>query len=67
MTLHMLRLDPDMRRAAAWGAARGLTPDGADQGYLWHALLTAVFGGMAPRPWRRWPGCWWCRSSRRIT
>lgn len=52
MTLHMLRLDPDMRRAAAWGAARGLTPDGADQGYLWHALLTAVFGGMAPRPWR---------------
>lgn len=50
--LHMLRLDPDLRRAMAWGQGRGLAPPGADPGYLWHALLTAAFGELAPKPWR---------------
>jgi CRISPR system Cascade subunit CasE len=52
MTLFMLRLNPDMRRAAAWGAERGYAPLGTDPGYLWHALLTAAFDDLAPKPWR---------------
>ncbi|MDE2578080.1 MAG: type I-E CRISPR-associated protein Cas6/Cse3/CasE [Hyphomicrobiales bacterium] len=52
MTLYMLRLNPDLRRANAWGAAQRLAPPGADSGYLWHALLTAAFGDLAPKPWR---------------
>lgn len=52
MTLHMLRLDPDMTRAARWGAEGALAPPGADPGYLWHALLIEVFGEAAPKPWR---------------
>jgi CRISPR system Cascade subunit CasE len=50
--LHMLRLDPDLRLATAWGATQGLAPPGADPGYLWHALLAAAFGALAPKPWR---------------
>jgi CRISPR system Cascade subunit CasE len=52
MTLHMLRLDPDPFAAARWGAAQGVMREGSDDGYLWHALLRAVFGEMAPKPFR---------------
>lgn len=52
MTLYMMRLDPDMRRATRWGAERGVSPPDADAGYLWHALLTEAFGDRAPKPWR---------------
>jgi CRISPR system Cascade subunit CasE len=52
MTLFMLRLDPDLTRATRWGAQFRLAPPGAEQGYLWHALLTAAFGALAPKAWR---------------
>jgi len=54
MTTHLLRLDPDMRRASFWMAAEGLTAnDEADDGYGWHALLCAAFGKAdAPKPFR---------------
>ncbi len=54
MTLHLLRFDPDMARVAVWLAAEDLTPrDNADDGYGWHALLTAAFGrDLAPKPFR---------------
>jgi CRISPR system Cascade subunit CasE len=54
MTLHLLRFDPDMARVAVWFAAEGLTPrDNEDDGYGWHALLTAAFGpDLAPKPFR---------------
>jgi CRISPR system Cascade subunit CasE len=54
MTLHLLRFDPDMARVAGWLAAEGLTPrDNEDDGYGWHALLTAAFGrDDAPKPFR---------------
>jgi CRISPR system Cascade subunit CasE len=45
MTLHLLRFDPDMARVARWLATESLTPrDNEDDGYGWHALLTAAFG-----------------------
>jgi len=54
MTLHLLRFDPDMARVAVWLAAEDLTPrDNEDDGYGWHALLTAAFGrDLAPKPFR---------------
>ncbi len=54
MTLHLLRFDPDMARVAVWFAAEGLTPrDNEDDGYGWHALLTAAFcRDLAPKPFR---------------
>jgi CRISPR system Cascade subunit CasE len=54
MTLHLLRFDPDLSRAAYWFAAEGIAPrDDADDGYAWHALLAAVFGkDFAPKPFR---------------
>jgi CRISPR system Cascade subunit CasE len=54
VTLHMLRFDPDMARVAGWFAAEGLMPqNNEDDGYGWHALLTAAFGrDLAPKPFR---------------
>ena len=54
MTLHLLRFDPDPRAAAMWFHAEQLAPrDQDDDGYAWHALLTAVFGrSLAPKPYR---------------
>ncbi|MFV0281486.1 MAG: type I-E CRISPR-associated protein Cas6/Cse3/CasE [Rhodoblastus sp.] len=52
MRLHMLRLDPDFHRVAAWGRTHRVSWPEADPGYLWHALLTATFGALAPKPWR---------------
>jgi CRISPR system Cascade subunit CasE len=54
MTLHLLRFDPDPRAAAMWFHAEQLAPrDQDDDGYAWHALLTAVFGrALAPKPFR---------------
>jgi CRISPR system Cascade subunit CasE len=50
--LHMSRLEPDLTQATRFGLTRGLLPPGADDGYLWHALLKAVFGDLAPKPFR---------------
>jgi CRISPR system Cascade subunit CasE len=52
MTLHMLRLDPDPFGAARWGSAAGVFREGSDDGYLWHTLLKAAFGDLAPKPFR---------------
>jgi CRISPR system Cascade subunit CasE len=54
MALHLLRFDPDVARVAAWFSAESLTPrDREDEGYSWHALLTAAFGrDLAPKPFR---------------
>ena len=49
-TLLMSRLEPDITRVARWGMSNGLVRRGADDGYLWHALLRAVFGDFAPKP-----------------
>lgn len=54
MTLHLLRLDPDQHQAARWFAAEKLNPRRDEEdGYGWHALLSAVFGkDHAPKPFR---------------
>lgn len=54
MTLHLLRLDPDPRAAARWFRAETLAAgEGDDEGYAWHALLSAGFGkDRAPKPFR---------------
>jgi CRISPR system Cascade subunit CasE len=48
----MMRLEPDMPKVARWGLARGVARSGFDDGYLWHALLKATFGALAPKPFR---------------
>ncbi|WP_063615024.1 type I-E CRISPR-associated protein Cas6/Cse3/CasE [Bradyrhizobium sp. ARR65] len=48
----MVRLDPDVGRAMAWGVREKLLKPGGDDGYLWHALLAAAFGDLAPKPFR---------------
>ncbi len=50
--LLMSCLEPDMTRAARWGISNGVVRPGADDGYFWHALLKAVFGDLAPKPFR---------------
>jgi CRISPR system Cascade subunit CasE len=52
MRLHMLRLDPDPLLVARWAGGQGLIRPGADDGYIWHALLKAAFGEAAPKPFR---------------
>jgi CRISPR system Cascade subunit CasE len=52
VTLHIVKLVPDMLCAAAFERDRRYAPLGSDQGYLWHVLLTAAFGVQAPKPWR---------------
>lgn len=49
MTLHMIRLDPDVARVTRWGVAEGI---GRDEDYAWHAILKAAFGENAPKPFR---------------
>jgi CRISPR system Cascade subunit CasE len=49
---HMLRLEPDMAKVARWGLAKRVARPGFDDGYLWHALLKATFGELAPKPFR---------------
>ena len=50
--LHMLQLPLDGRRVAAFALAHGLGDDIADGdgGYVAHALLAALFGPQAPKP-----------------
>jgi CRISPR system Cascade subunit CasE len=52
LPLHMMRLEPDMPKVARWGLARGIARPGFDDGYLWHSLLKATFGELAPKPFR---------------
>ncbi len=48
----MLHLEPEPARVARWSAAEGLDRPGEDDGYVWHALLAASFGALAPKPFR---------------
>ena len=52
MTLSLLKLEPDMARAARWAQAQGLLDPRRDDdfGYAFHALLAAAFGPLAPKP-----------------
>lgn len=48
----MVHLEPDAARVARWSAAERLDRVGDDDGYVWHALLAASFGALAPKPFR---------------
>ena len=50
--LRMLQLQPDPFKVAAWMDRQHVTRPGHDDGYGWHALLTAAFGESAPSPFR---------------
>ena len=52
MTLSLLKLEPDMGRVLRWAGAQGLLDPRRDDdlGYALHALLAAVFGTLAPKP-----------------
>lgn len=54
--LSLVQFDPDREAFGRWATLQerrlGLKPsaDAPDSGYAWHALLTAAFGELAPRP-----------------
>lgn len=52
--LYMIELRPDIQKATAWmlEQPRRIIRPGHDDGYGWHALLTAAFGDLAPKPFR---------------
>jgi CRISPR system Cascade subunit CasE len=52
MSLTMLQAEPDLARLVRWADGHGLMPSRAegDVGYALHALLRAVFGDLAPKP-----------------
>lgn len=52
MTLHLLKLQPDMVRLGRWARDHRLLPARGDDdlGYALHALLAAAFGELAPKP-----------------
>lgn len=52
MTLHLLKLQPDMIRLGRWARDYRLLPARGDEdlGYVLHALLAAAFGELAPKP-----------------
>lgn len=52
MNLSLLQCHPDSPRLAAWATRVGLATGGDDLGYALHALLFAVFGDAAPKPFR---------------
>ncbi len=52
MSLQLLHCAPDLKALTLWATRhRLLSPDG-DAGYAIHALLSAAFGGSAPKPFR---------------
>lgn len=52
MSLHLLKLQPDMVRLGRWARDHRLLPARGDEdlGYALHALLAAAFGDLAPKP-----------------
>lgn len=50
--LTMLEFRPDVQAATRWMHDHGVVRAGHDDGYGWHALLTACFGELAPKPFR---------------
>lgn len=55
-TIHLLHTQPNPRHLAAWAARHRLLQSrgdwGSDLGYALHGLLRAVFGEVAPQPYR---------------
>lgn len=51
-SLYLFHTRPDPQRLAAWAARRRLLDSQGDLGYALHALLHAIFGADAPRPFR---------------
>lgn len=49
---HLLHLQPDPQRLAAWAARHRLLDSSGDLGYALHGLLRAAFGEHAPRSFR---------------
>ncbi len=52
MTLHLLKIEPDMERLVRWADGQRLLRSRGDDdtGYTLHALLAAVFGEFTPKP-----------------
>lgn len=51
--LNMIQMTPDMAAASRWAIEYNVvSAQGDDFGYAWHALMTAAFGGDAPKPFR---------------
>ncbi len=51
MTLHLIRLRPDMTQLMRWAAERKILPPDEDEpDYAMHAMLSAAFGALCPRP-----------------
>ena len=56
MTLHLLRLQPNPKDLAVWAERHHLLSSDSDYGYAFHALLSAAFGALAPKPFRYFGG-----------
>lgn len=58
MTLHMLKLTPDIAGITRWAQRENLLMDkrNDDLGYALHAALKQAFGDLAPRPFALQPG-----------
>jgi len=52
MSLHLVSLQPDARRLAAFAAAARALPAGGDLGYAAHLALRRALGAAAPQPFR---------------
>lgn len=52
MTLHLVRLQPELRWLARMAQEPGLRDTDHDPGYLWHLALRRTFGAVAPQPFR---------------
>jgi CRISPR system Cascade subunit CasE len=52
MTLHMIKLTPDVPKLIRWAGRQNLLDrrHEDDLGYAWHAALRAAFGDLAPKP-----------------
>lgn len=50
MTLRLVRLRPEIAAFRRWGYREKLLGPTIDDGYAWHALLKAVLGDLAPKP-----------------
>ena len=50
MSLHMLSFRPNFIRLSSLAAKERLLPPGGDAGYALHAVFTASFGELAPKP-----------------
>lgn len=52
MSFHLLRTEPDATALANWATRNRVMSSDGDYGYALHALMTAAFGDLAPRPFR---------------